>query len=204
MRTERQHPPGVLCGLVLAGGRSSRMGSDKALLPGGGEPWWAQRRRALLAAGADWVWVSRRPGQAPLPGASCIHDRTTIDCPLSGVWTALACGAAGHLAVLAVDMPLAGPEWLRALLAQCGPSSGAAFVHDGLVEPLAAVYPGAALAALGAALEEGNLSLQSLTRRLEAAGLLRLVPLPPGLAPGTANLNSPAELRAAPLSPLPR
>lgn len=73
----------------MAGGRSSRMGRDKALLCEKGEAWWQRQTRILAASGADPVWLSRRGGQVVPEGCMCIHDLVTDRGPLAGIQAAL-------------------------------------------------------------------------------------------------------------------
>lgn len=187
-------PEPRLQGLVVAGGDSSRMGRDKPFLRLDGEPWWHRQSRLLLACGADGVWLARRPGQQVPAGALCIHDLVTDAGPLAGLHSGLLRSPAPLLAVLAVDMPLLGPEWFPALLAQCGCARGAAFSHGGFHEPLAAVYPRTALPLVLARLAAGRCGLQGLCTALEAAGRLRVLPLPERLRGQAPSLNTPASL----------
>ena len=71
-----------LLGLVLAGGRSMRMGRDKATLVYRGQPQFEVARDLLGGVCAD-VWVSCRPGQPDLAGA-LLHDRYYNLGPLAG------------------------------------------------------------------------------------------------------------------------
>src|SRR5690625_331533 len=100
-----------LIGIVLAGGRSSRMGRDKALLRWRGQTLLDHQLETLRLSGVDQTCVSgRRPehnGIAdPQPGAG----------PLGGL-----AGVAAfiqedvNLLVVPVDMPLLSPELLRRL-----------------------------------------------------------------------------------------
>lgn len=191
---------GGLCGLVLGGGDSSRMGSDKALLVlvRGGEAWWERQHRVLAAAGAGAIWLSRRPGQACPARASCIHDMDTGMGPIAGLSAGLRRASAPRVAVLAADMPLLGPDWFGMLLARSDDACGAVFEHGGFLEPLAAVYPSLAAQACRRAIEAGRFSLQGFCRSLAAEGRLRIIPLPGHFARHARSINTPGALRSLP------
>ena len=95
--------------IILAGGRSSRMGQDKALLCANGETM-LQRTVALAkVAGCDEILISRNE-----PGF--IADRYPAAGPLAGIQSALMQASADRCLVLPIDIPLLSPALLRLLL----------------------------------------------------------------------------------------
>jgi molybdopterin-guanine dinucleotide biosynthesis protein A len=101
-------------GFVLAGGQSSRMGQDKALLPFCGRPLVANALAILRQAGlAAFVAGARSPleGIAPV-----VEDREPGLGPLSGICSALASTSARHAVFLPVDLPLLPASLLAYLL----------------------------------------------------------------------------------------
>lgn len=179
-------------GAVLAGGQSRRMGFDKALLAWEGRPLWQRQLGLLAQCGADPAALVRQPGQSDL-GAPCWRDRRVGQGPLAGLetalWHAQAAGAEAAL-ILAVDMPYLSAEWFRWLRAEA-PAGGVAR-HDGRYEPLAAVYPAAALPIVAAQLDAGRLALQSLLEVLIGKGLMSALAVPSALASQVRSVNSPA------------
>ena len=151
-----------VAGLVTAGGRSVRFGSEKAvaLLQGRALLLWATAR---LQGSCARVAVNARPGSAAAALAqehafTVIHDAPgDASGPLAGVkaglqWAA-ACGA-HTLAVSPCDAPLLPPDLFPRLLA--GAQGGAAMAETPVgLEPLCAVWPVSALAKVTAALEHG-------------------------------------------------
>ncbi len=128
--------------VLLAAGRSTRMGRDKALLAGArdvasngadgaaraGElvPLWQRQREVLARAGAAEILLSARAEQAWAANAlaagkfAAIVRDASPDCgPLAGIVAALRRAAHPHLAVLAIDLPRMQAAWLTALLAEC-------------------------------------------------------------------------------------
>jgi molybdopterin-guanine dinucleotide biosynthesis protein A len=183
-----------MLGVVLAGGESRRMGRDKAGIVLGGQPLWRRQSEVLRSAGADPVFLVRRPGQPSPEGISCLRDVFPNAGPMAGLHAALVEAGSGHVAVLAVDMPAIDPEWFLWLAGHCGPGLGAMAVHAAACEPLAAIYPAEAIGETVGHLERGQYSLQGLARSLEEAGRMRLVPLAEGGEQRVASLNWPVQL----------
>ncbi len=187
-----------MLGVVLAGGESRRMGADKLDLIVAGEPLWRRQAGVLRAAGADPVVLMRRPGQPAPEGIACWRDVAPQAGPLGGLHAALARGVAPWVAVLAVDMPGIDAAWFRWLQGFCTGEAGAMARQADDYEPLAAIYPAAAIGEVEARIARGELSVQALARALESSGRLRLVPIPPERAQQAANLNTPGDWQAWP------
>ena len=103
-----------VAGFVLAGGRSSRMGTDKALADFGGEPLIARAVRLLRESGVE---VSIAGAHSKLSGiAPVIEDREPDQGPLAGVCAALAATSAPWALFLSVDLPLLPVSLLEYLL----------------------------------------------------------------------------------------
>jgi molybdopterin-guanine dinucleotide biosynthesis protein A len=144
-----------LYGLILAGGSSSRMRRDKAGLQYRGR---SQLDRAceLASRHAAQVFVSVRANQTADPARAqrpMIVDSAAGEGPTVGIRSALA--AHPHVAwlVMACDLPFLSDAVLSHLVRERDPASVAtAFrsAHDGLPEPLCAIWEPAAAAALAA------------------------------------------------------
>jgi molybdenum cofactor guanylyltransferase len=125
-------PPRRFVGAVLAGGSSSRMGRDKALIELAGEPLVLRVARALGAAGAERVFVVG--GDLPrirALGLDAVADRYPGEGPLGGVLTAMAESDATVLAVLATDLIAADPGAIRAVVHALAGHDVAVPVADG-------------------------------------------------------------------------
>jgi molybdenum cofactor guanylyltransferase len=153
--------PAPVYGLILAGGSSTRMHKDKAALQYQGK---SQLDRAFDLAGrhVDKVFVSVRANQAADPTRAqrpLILDSVEGEGPIVGIRSALA--AHPHVAwlVLACDLPFLSDTALSQLLRQRDPTALAtAFrsTHDGLPEPLCAIWEPAAAAALAVYQADGG------------------------------------------------
>lgn len=150
-----------LYGLVLAGGRSTRMKRDKASLEYAGKPQLA-RAMALIGPLVARAFVSVRPDQ--------LHDRyrTAYDTitdlqpdlgPLAGIQAALRAHPGQAWLVLACDLPFLSPQTLQHLIARRATARLATAYRsqfDGLPEPLCAIYEPASRGPLEAWIEQGQ------------------------------------------------
>src|SRR5260370_25435542 len=88
----------TLTALLLAGGQSRRMGSDKATLLFAGEPLWARQFRTLRELQPEALWLSARvpPAWRP-PEIEIVPDEPPSRAPLSGIAAALRRLRTSHL-----------------------------------------------------------------------------------------------------------
>ena len=148
-------------GLILAEGSSSRMQRDKAALQYGGK---SQLDRAfeLAARQVPQVFVSVRPSQVGDPARArhpMIVDSIAGEGPIVGIRSALAAHPQVAWLVLACDLPFLSDAALSQLLRERDPTAVATAyrsTHDGLPEPLCAIWEPAAAAALAAYEAEGG------------------------------------------------
>lgn len=132
--------------VILAGGKSSRMGRDKAWLEIGEQSLLAWQIQLAREAGASEVFISGRVGvDYSKFGCRVLRDRLVDAGPLGGIERALAEASSPLVLVLAVDMPKMTDEFLRQLLLHCDDGLGAISKVNGEIEPLAAIYPKAAV-----------------------------------------------------------
>jgi molybdopterin-guanine dinucleotide biosynthesis protein A len=185
-----------LYGLVLSGGRSSRMQSDKARLQYHGESQLEHSCR-LLAPHVDQVFVSVRDDQRGDPARAIrpqIVDRPGLAGPIAGIASAQAQHPNAAWWVLACDLPFLDEATLSAL--EQGRSRSAlatAFrsAHDGQPEPLCAIYEPRSSAAVAQYVADGGQCPRK---------FLRLHPTHLLTAPNARaldNINTPQEYAAA-------
>jgi molybdenum cofactor guanylyltransferase len=140
------HPVPPLYGLLLAGGRSTRMGRDKAALTYGGDTPQLERAMTLLARYVASAYVSTRSDQASEPlraRFAQITDRHEDLGPIAGLLAAQAQHPQVAWLVLACDLPLLDASTLEHLTrARDAARTATAYrsSHDGLPEPLCAIY----------------------------------------------------------------
>jgi molybdopterin-guanine dinucleotide biosynthesis protein A len=198
--------------IVLAGGRSTRMGSPKALLDWHGAPLLAHVvavvRRAL---GTGPVIVVRAPGQElpALPGAvAVVDDEVEGRGPLQGLGAGLAALAteAEVAFVSSTDTPFLHPAFVeRVLDAVAADVDAAVPVARGHRHPLLAAYRTSLAGLVGRLLAEDRLRPAFVLERCRVRWLEEddLAAAGPDALRSVENVNAPDELAAALAVPLP-
>ena len=131
---------GITAG-ILTGGKSSRMGCDKALLPYRGETFLSH-----LAGQLDWcdeilISVGRTGGEALAPWGTLVRDELEGFGPVEGIYQLLRRAGSPYVLVAAADMQRLDRTFLRALAAALRPEDRCLVPCWGdLIEPLCAVY----------------------------------------------------------------
>jgi molybdopterin-guanine dinucleotide biosynthesis protein A len=157
-----------LTGFVLVGGRSSRMGRDKALLPFGTVPLAAHVAEIVKQVADDVFLVGSPSLYAPL-GHPVLPDLYPGFGPVGAIATALAATDASWNVVVACDLPFVTVDVLRLLLAEAlGTGAGCAFAADpdGKGQPLCGVYHASTGHVFQAAVREGEHRLTQVAARL--------------------------------------
>ena len=183
---------------LLAGGRSRRMGTDKAFLRVGDPPevLWERQLRMLKSLGAEQVLLSHNVDQefGELPGGVELVVDSPGDCgPLGGVVSCLRRTECDRLLVLAVDLPFVKLKFLQGLVDHGG---GVAVQSAGgkHFEAVVAVYTQGCLAIAEAQLERGEYAMQKFILDCIADGLLCRRLLAGGEQEQLKNLNRPEDL----------
>jgi molybdenum cofactor guanylyltransferase len=211
---------GVSAGIVLAGGRSTRMGTAKADLEWHGDTLLGHAAGLLERAVSGPVVVVRAPGRdlPALPASvTVVADPVEGRGPVQGLATGLAAVAdrAPVAFVCATDLPFLHPAYVRRVLdlLAAGIDAGvdAVLPHvRGHVQPLATAYrtalaPVAAELVAGGRLRLAGLFDRCQVRRVDDADLLadpRLAAVDPALD-SLLNVNEPADYRLARQRPAP-
>jgi molybdopterin-guanine dinucleotide biosynthesis protein A len=144
-------------GFVLAGGRSSRMGQDKALLLFKGRPL-IEHVAGEVRGAAGIVTLVGDPSRYTYLGYPVIEDILPTCGPLSGIHAALTHSTAEWNLVVACDMPEVTAEFLGLMLERAAAGNADAVLPagpSGLPEPLCAAYNRRSLEAIAAALASG-------------------------------------------------
>jgi molybdopterin-guanine dinucleotide biosynthesis protein A len=205
-------------GIVLAGGRSSRMGTPKADLEWHGSTLLHRTAALLQRSVTGPVVVVAAPDQQlpPLPtGVQLAVDPVEGRGPMQGVAVGLAAlvGQAETAFVASTDMPFLHPAYIRGVLAafEASPTDIALPIAGGHRQPLAAAYR-TGLAELVAKLlaagehRPGQIHQHCRMRLIEEAELLadpELARLDPDLD-SVRNLNEPADYESARARPAPQ
>lgn len=175
-------------GFVLAGGGSTRMGRNKALLPFHGMTL-VEHIAGMVRQAAGSATLIGDPVKLGHLGLPVIPDKLAGNGPASGIYTALVTTSSDWNLIAGCDMPSLTLEILLDLLRHAAVSRGdciAAAGRSGEPEPLCAVYHRRCLPVVTRAIREKRLKMRRLLAELEA----ELVPVDPATV---ANVNTPAE-----------
>lgn len=181
-----------VAGLVLTGGRSLRMGRDKAGLQHDGRTQLAHTH-ALLAPLVAHCHVSAREDQRddPLRSAfACIVDQVPGLGPAAGILAAHAHDPDAAWLVVACDLPLLDPATLAQLIQARAPDWDAAAYRDpvsGRPEPLCAVWEPSGCRILAQAVAQGRNAPAGALQHMRTRWLL------PGSSAALGNANTPED-----------
>jgi len=179
---------------VLAGGRSSRFGSDKALARWRGRRFLDHQLRLLRALRPAQLIISGRPAvNYAVADATVVLDAVPGQGPLGGLAAVLAAATAPHVLVLAVDLPAMSRSFLRSLLARRATGVGVVPRTAAGWEPLAAVYPREILPLVRRHLGGRRFALHQLIDAGVAAGLLVEARISGDRAGVFRNVNTPED-----------
>lgn len=167
-------------GAVLTGGRSRRMGTDKAFVEVDGRPMAGRAADALREAGAREVLAIGGEGERLRALGLTPHpDSHPGAGPLGAIVDALTVATHDTVVVLACDQPWVSPSLVRRLVDRGREAVDAVVpVVEGRVQPLCALYTTRAHAHLTDCFEAGE---RSPTRALDGLRWLALRDVPAGL-----------------------
>jgi molybdopterin-guanine dinucleotide biosynthesis protein A len=180
-------------GVVLAGGKSRRMGFPKHLIEVEGIPLWRRQMDLLSRAGASATALSLGSEQpVPDPAIEVVRDTFPDSGPLGGIAAALTWSPHPRVLVLAVDLPLMTLEVLQQILETCDDLHGCVPYLENNPEPLAAIYPIAALDLALQRLKSGRLAARGFADDCATAGLVRAARI--ATSGAFENANTPRQL----------
>lgn len=131
----------LTCGVILAGGKSSRMGTDKSLLQiNDNNPIIQDIHEELKQINEDTVIVTNHPDQYNFMQAAMIGDRYFDMGPLAGLETAMYHIDAECYIVAACDMPFINNEVYTHLKQQLQSYDAVVPIFNDQLHPLAGVY----------------------------------------------------------------
>lgn len=183
--------------IVLCGGRSTRMGFDKAGLAFGPETLLARVVRTAQRVAADVVVVGR-PGPEVPDDVRVVRDPIEGLGPLAGLATGLAAVTKDRAIVLACDQPLVVPALLERLLTLGGDADACVPLIQGMPMTTCAVYSTRVMPLAQSHLASGRRSLRGLLDELSVRWVTRgeLTDVDPDLS-SFLDVDTPEHYRAA-------
>jgi molybdopterin-guanine dinucleotide biosynthesis protein A len=188
---------------ILAGGLSSRMGQDKALLPIQGEPLIQRVVNRGKAISDNFLVITNRPEAYPFLQVPLVRDILSIKGPLVGLYTALHVSESAFLILVGCDMPFINLAMLSFQLSVLEHEDVDVVIpkHANGFEPLHAVYRReTCLDLVKSAIDEGERSLIGWFNRACVREIPenRLLSFDPDLR-AFMNLNTPQDYQEAEL-----
>ncbi len=182
-----------ITGVVLVGGKSRRMGQDKALLPVDGQPVIERVLAALQGCFEKIILVGDRPerfAQYQLPIVADLYPGSS----LGGLYTGLQQAGTDRIFVASCDMPFPNPGLIRLICRQAGQYDAIMPTTAKGLEPLFACYRASCLPAMRAALEAGTYRITGILEQLQVKelGPELLAQVDPG-GRALLNINTPQE-----------
>ncbi|MBC8017032.1 MAG: formate dehydrogenase accessory sulfurtransferase FdhD [Verrucomicrobia bacterium] len=183
-----------MTGAILAGGTSSRMGTNKALLKVGETALIEQMYRTLAAIFHEVIIVTNSPEKYAFIPCRKVADIYPGAGSIAGLHAAIAHSTSEQVFVTACDMPFINEELIRTLCGMRGDLDAVIPFSEGGQEPLHAVYGRSSLAEIQSALERGERKILDILKRLKT----RLVSWDeikhvPGAVDSFRNVNTPEE-----------
>jgi molybdopterin-guanine dinucleotide biosynthesis protein A len=187
--------PNEVTGIVLAGGRSKRMGEDKSLMRLNGKTMIEFSIDALKPL-CSKVIISSKQSIYDFTGCQVWHDEIENQAPIIGIYSCLKRSETDVNIILSCDVPLISKELLEFLLANSADHEITVPIHDnGMIEPLCGIYKKSATGILKVCIDEGNFSMQDCI--LKASNILVKIDNLSMYFPGNQfkNINTPADFK---------
>lgn len=178
--------------VVLCGGESSRMKTDKGLVNFNGRPL-ILNILAVVQTITDKVILIANDNRYTELGFQCYSDIYPGNGPMGGIYTGLTHSETKKNIVLSCDMPFMTAEFLTALIKNAGDEEILVPVHDGITEPLAAVYDSVCKSKIQQNIIEGKLKMREYLRE-QKTRLIELKEIYSGEEKIFTNINTPEEL----------
>lgn len=128
-----------ITGIILAGGKSSRMGSDKGLVKINGKRFIEHILDALLPSVNEVIIIANNDNYNNL-GYKVIEDKIKDCGPLGGIYTGLLNSQTESNIVVSCDIPFISSDLIKHILENMGRADMSVPLYKGNIEPLCAVY----------------------------------------------------------------
>lgn len=183
-----------ISGIILAGGKSSRMGREKGLVEFEGKPMVHYPLELLSTITTDIVLVANDKGYAGIT-SKVVKDEFHEKGPLAGLITGLRNSEFDHSIVLPCDMPNIAPALIAWMLKQQPIESALVLKVGGRIHPLIGVYRKSQLPILEEMLSQNELRMMDVVSRIKARILSPEIEMEGFSEDWLRNYNSPSDFQ---------
>ncbi len=195
-----QQPRGQMHGItavILAGGTSSRMGSNKALLAVDGTPLIEKIYQTMTELFQEVILVTNTPEEYAFLPCPMVADRYPGSGPMAGLHAGLMASREDRIFITACDTPFLNSDVIRMICTVNGEYDAVVPVGPGGKEPLQALYRRRCLTMVEQALEQGDGKLLNLLDRVRTRFITpEELAFIPGAELSFCNVNTPEEYAA--------
>lgn len=180
-----------ITGIILAGGKSSRMGRDKGFIQYNDEPFVMHSIKALHPIVADILIVTNNSSYDVF-GLTRINDIIENAGPLSGVYSGLKSSRTDYNLILSCDIPLIKTAILEKITSEIDDKyDSIPLISNGKLMPLIAFYNKRCEHIFQKLLQNGE---RRMSKALQNCSI-KTIELASELTNYTANINTPSELK---------
>lgn len=184
----------LFSGILLAGGKSTRMGEDKAFMKYNNR-FLYEHSLSVLSVFSEEILISSSNPRFDKTDYSIIPDETPGLGPLGGIYSCLKKIKYNYAIVLPCDLPLiSGVIIEKLIIATENSEITIALNHNNLPEPLIGIYSISAIPAMQEMIETNQFKMQELFTRVKT----RFVKIPGTNKNTFHNINNPDEFNALP------
>ena len=145
--------------IILAGGRSSRMGTDKGLILFNGRPLVTYVLNVLQSLEFREIFIITQNAAYKKFGYPCFPDLVQDKGPLGGICAGLSHATLNKSLILGCDMPFISEQMIMELVNTSGPEDVLLTHHHGMPEPLCSIYDQRCLEHFSSRIELGQLKI---------------------------------------------
>lgn len=150
-----------ITGIIISGGKSSRMGEEKAFINYHGKPL-IKHVIDLISPYCDEIIISANKKEYENLGYKTVCDTVSNIGPIIGIHNSLKECYNNSAIIIACDTPNITPEIIELLIANMQPDKITIPIHNNLLEPLCAIYPKACVDHIKLLIEKEKYKLQNL------------------------------------------
>jgi molybdopterin-guanine dinucleotide biosynthesis protein A len=156
-----------MTGIILSGGKNTRMGYNKAFLRVDGERLIDRSVRIYRGIFSEIILVTNEPGLYLDRNVTIVKDLMAHKGPLMGIYTGLFYASSSHIFLAACDMPSLNSEFIKYMIAHTGDADIVVPASAGGLEPLHAVYSKKCMGPIRRLLDAGRLKVTGFYKEMK-------------------------------------